>query len=152
MADTTSRFDMSFVVTPPSQLSPQERVFLPVVVRVRPTIALPPNPREQLVLHATLVKTTGTVANDVLRGNTTDSIHSRDDNAHSGYAKFDCLAIQKPGEYRLRVWLSIATDTEVVSQQYIDSDIIVVADDAADGTSHSHAPSECFAAYLMRSH
>jgi hypothetical protein len=129
---------MDFVVAPPNRARPQAPVSLPVIVSIRPMMPLAPDPREQLVLHATLVTGTGTPVDGLLSGNTTDSIHSRDDNAQRGYSKFDSLTFLEAGEYQLRVWLSTATETEVVSRQYIDSHTIVVANDPAC----SHAPSK----------
>ena len=152
MAGISNQYTMCFVIPPPRHTHPQEPVLLPVIVSIRPTMNLLPNPMEQLVLHATLITNTGAVVNELLSGNVTDSIHSREDDARSGYAKFDRLSFQNAGEYRLRIWLNAATETEVVSRQYLDSELIVVHEDNALNNSHSPVPCKYFLGLASRSH
>jgi hypothetical protein len=148
MAGMSNQYMMGFVIPPPRHTNPQEPVLLPVIVSIRPSMNLLPNPMEQLVLHATLITNTGTVVNELLSGNVTDSIHSREDDARSGYAKFNSLSFRNAGEYRLRVWLNAATETEVVSRQYLDSELIVVHDDNSLNNSHSPVPCKFFFFFL----
>ena len=64
-----------------------------------------------------------------LTGDLSDGVHSREDDAIEGYSKFENVAIQRQGRFRIRVHLSIAGSNDnpgLVTRAYVDSHVIRV--------------------------
>lgn len=123
-------FSLSFAITPPTTARPGIPFTIPVIIGVHP-IGTPAQNVQHLVVNASLRDEAGTGAAAGLSGDLTASVRSRSDNAMSGYAKLSKLTISQPGKFRLRVMLSVASYSGVVTKQYVDSTVIDVNAGAA---------------------
>lgn len=123
-------FSLSFAITPPTTARPGVPFTIPVIIGVNP-IGTPAQNVQHLVVNASLRDEAGTGAATGLSGDLTASVRSRSDNAMSGYAQLGKLSILRPGKFRLRVMLSVASYSGVVTKQYVDSTVIDVNAGAA---------------------
>jgi hypothetical protein len=122
---------MEFVVRPPNALRPGCRMRVPIIVGVRVEGDL--NRNEELVLFLSLRDASGQKPAAGLSGETSDNVHSRDYSVTRGHSKFEGLSIAAPGEYRIRVYLSVTTEGGTVAKHYIDSSVIRVHSGAGLG-------------------
>jgi hypothetical protein len=117
---------MQFQISPPPAVRPGAKISIPIIVSIRPNAPRPLTPIEQLVVFASLRNESGDRPAQGLAGNMSDGLHSLEHSATRGYSKFDGLSIQEPGRYRIRIYLGVATDNEIMTKQYIDSDVVHV--------------------------
>ncbi|KAF9889233.1 hypothetical protein FE257_007546 [Aspergillus nanangensis] len=128
LGGSSRRYGMTFEVSPPRTIPPGCAFPLPVIVSIRPLGD--PGTIEQLVMHASLRYETGDSTAPGLTGPLTSSVRSRIGNTTSGYARFSPLRIAQPGRYRLRIILGGASASGVVTQGYLESEIISVQPNA----------------------
>lgn len=131
--DTGNEYTITFEVPPPTSLRPGMETTIPVIVRAQVMSGVA---QGQLVLFASLRDASGQRVTPGLTGNTSDGIHSQNNDASCGYAKFEGWSIPNPGVYRFRVYLCAAMEDEIVAKQFLDSDIIRVD---ADASAVTHA-------------
>jgi hypothetical protein len=116
---------MEFIISPPKELRPGARMKVPVIVSVRAGDEL--DEYEDLVLFLSLRDASGKRAAPVrISGETSDNVHCRGYSCSRGYSKFENLSIATPGDYRIRVYMSVAGQSGTVARCYLDSDIIRV--------------------------
>jgi hypothetical protein len=129
-------FTLRFWVQPPSAIRPGFKFNLPVIVATGPTAGcnpVEPDPGEQLMLYASLRDESGSsiagIGHGDLTGDLSDGLHSQEDDALKGYSKFDNLAIQRQGRFRIRVHLGVVGSSGtpgLVTRAYVDSHVIWV--------------------------
>ncbi|PYH49168.1 uncharacterized protein BP01DRAFT_72536 [Aspergillus saccharolyticus JOP 1030-1] len=127
---SSREYGINFEITPPTTVSPEIFISLPVVVAVRP-VGAPRVPTQQLVAHISLRNEAGTAPSPGLTGVVTSSVRSSSGNTTSGYARFGPLKFTQAGRYRLRVMLGAASSDGVSTREYVDSGIITVQAGAA---------------------
>ncbi|KAI9370688.1 hypothetical protein BJX61DRAFT_544373 [Aspergillus egyptiacus] len=119
-------YDLAFEIPPPTSARPGVPFILPVIVAVRPLGTSQNSSIQQLGAGVSLRDETGTKAADGLTGSISSSVCSRNGNSTSGYARFDSLAIQHPGKYKLRIMLVSHTPSAIMSTAFIETPIIHV--------------------------
>lgn len=133
-SDETTDFTLQFRIPPPPAVRPGATFTLPVIIATHPATGRHPpfpDPGQQLMLYASLRDESGrdpAIAGG-LTGELSDSLHSLEDDAIRGYSKFDNLSIQRPGRFRIRVYLGIAgagSQAGLVKKAYVDSQVIQV--------------------------
>ncbi|KAL2001582.1 hypothetical protein VTN02DRAFT_1561 [Thermoascus thermophilus] len=119
-----------FELEPPTSVRPCAEFTLPVIVAVNapgiPTSELP------LSVHVELTdENHEPIEGCHLSGYLTDNIRNWDGDARRGYAKFDGLAIDEAGRYRLRILLlAWGMRGQVTVKAQIDSEVIHVHEQA----------------------
>ena len=131
--DTGNDYTLAFEIPPPTCLRPGMKTTIPIIVRAQAKNGVA---HGQLVLFASLRDASGHRATPGLIGETSDGIHSQNNDASCGYSKFGGWSIPSPGTYRIRVYLLVATEDETIAKQFLDSDIIHVD---ADASAVTHA-------------
>lgn len=122
---SSREYGITFEISPPAAVRPGVPFTLPVIVAVK-SVGDPGNGTvQQLVANVSLRSEFGSNASG-LGGPLTSSVRSRNGNRTSGYARFGPLAISRPGRYRLRVMLGAASQSGVMTKEYVDSEVIHV--------------------------